>query len=107
MLQSTGPRVRGLQRPSVVGAHRLSFSEVCGVFPDPFQGPRVGFCLTLGNEWSEETHVLRKEETLLEKGTQVESRRVREPRRTALPRGLSLGFYGHGISFRVVFGQSF
>ena len=29
---------------------------------------------------------------------------VREPRRTALPR---LGFYGDGISFRVVFGQSF
>ena len=37
------------------------------------------------------------------KGTRVESRRVREPWRTAH----SLGFYGDGISFRVVFGQSF
>ena len=44
-------------------------------------------CLTLGNELSEETHVLTKQETLLGKGTRVESSRVREPRRTALPRG--------------------
>ena len=29
---------------------------------DPFQGPRVG-SLTLGNELSEETHVLTKQET--------------------------------------------
>ena len=35
---------------------------------DPFQGLRVGFCLTLGNELSEETHVLIKQETFLEKG---------------------------------------
>ena len=50
--------------------------------------------------------MLTKEEILLGKGTQVESSRVREPRRTALLR-LSLGFYGDGISFPVVFGQSF
>ena len=43
--------------------------------------------LTLGNELSEETHVLTKQEILLGKGTRVESSRVREPRRTALPRG--------------------
>ena len=55
---------------------------------DPFQGPKLGSCLTLGNELSEETHVLIKEEILLGKGTQVESSRVREPRRTALPHGL-------------------
>ena len=54
---------------------------------DPFQGPKLGSCLTLGNELSEETHVLTKQEILLGKGTQVESSRVREPRRTALPRG--------------------
>ena len=70
----------------------------------PFQGPKVGSCLTLRNELSEETHVLTKQEILLGKGTQVESSRVREPRRTALPHG---GFYGDGISFRVVFDQSF
>ena len=54
---------------------------------DPFQGPKLGSCLTLGNELSKETHVLKKQETLLGKGARVESRRVREPRRTALPRG--------------------
>ena len=54
---------------------------------DPFQGPKLGSCLTLRNELSEETHVLTKQEILLGKGTQVESSRVREPRRTALPHG--------------------
>ena len=44
-------------------------------------------CLTLGNELSEETHILTKQETLLGRGTLVESSRVREPRRTALPCG--------------------
>ena len=39
------------------------------------------------------------------KGGQVESTRVREPRRTAVP--LALWFYGDGISFWVVFSQSF
>ena len=55
---------------------------------DPFQGLKLGSCLTLRNELSEETHVLTKQEILLGKGTQVESRRVREPRRTALSHGL-------------------
>ena len=54
---------------------------------DPFQGPKLGSCLTLRNELSEEAHVLTKQEILLGKGTQVESNRVREPRRTALPCG--------------------
>ena len=52
--------------------------------------------------------MLTKQEILLGKGTRVESRRVREPRRTALQFSRvarSLGFYGDGISFRVVFGQ--
>ena len=48
-------------------------------------GPETG--LTLRNELSEETHVLTKQEILLGKGTLVESSRVREPRRTALPHG--------------------
>ena len=39
--------------------------------------------------------MLTKQEILLGKGTRVESRRVREPRRTAR----SLGFYGDGIRF--------
>ena len=51
------------------------------------QGLKLGSRLTLGNELSEETHVLTKQEISLGKGTRVESRRLREPRRTALPRG--------------------
>ena len=47
----------------------------------------MGSCLTLGNELSEETHVLTKQEILLGRGTWEASRRVREHRRTALPRG--------------------
>ena len=51
---------------------------------DPFQGLKLGSCLTDGNELSEETHVLTKQEVLLGRGAQMESSRVREPRRTAL-----------------------
>ena len=54
---------------------------------DPFQGPKLGSCLAFRNELSEETHVLTKQEILLGKGTRAESSRVREARRTVLPRG--------------------
>ena len=40
---------------------------------DPFQGLKLGSCLTLGNELSEETHLLTKQEILLGKVTRVES----------------------------------
>ena len=60
---------------------------ICCRKMNPIQGPKLGSCLTLGNELSEETHVLTKQEILLGKGTRVESSRVREPRRTVLPRG--------------------
>ena len=55
---------------------------------DPFQGLKLGSCLTLRNELSEETHLLTKQEISLGKGSQVKSCRVREPRRIALSRGL-------------------
>ena len=75
---------------------------------NPFQGLKLGSCLTLGNELSEETHVLTKQEILLGKGTWVESSKVREPRRTALLCGLqSRVLWWWGISFQVVFSQSF
>ena len=51
---------------------------------DRFQGPKLGSCLTLGNELSKETYVLTKQEIFLGKGTRVESSRVKELRRTAL-----------------------
>ena len=58
---------------------------ICCRKVDPFQGPKLGSYLTFGNELSEETHVLTKQETLLGKGTQVESSRVREPRTALFP----------------------
>ena len=61
---------------------------ICCRKGDPFQGPKLGSSLTLGNELSEETYVLTKQEILLGKGTRVENSRVRESRRTALPHGL-------------------
>ena len=58
---------------------------------NPFEDPRVGSYLTLRNELSKETHMLTKQETLLGRGTWVESSRVREPRRTALPLFMVMG----------------
>ena len=51
----------------------------------------MGPCLTLGNELSEETHVLTKQETFLGRGAQAESSGVKEPRRTALLCGSQFG----------------
>ena len=61
---------------------------LCCLKEDPFQSPRVGSYLSLRNKLSEETHTLTKQETLLGRGTWVESRRIRKPRRTSPPRGL-------------------
>ena len=51
--------------------------------------------------------MLTKQETVLGRGTWVESRRVREPRRTVLPMACRPRFYGDGVNFRVVSGQLF
>ena len=57
--------------------------------------------LTLGNELSQETHMLTKQEILLGNGTQVESSRVREPRRTPLDAWLTVsGFMVMGLVSR-------
>ena len=55
----------------------------------PFQDPELGSCLTLGNELSDTCADTRadKARDFIGKGTRVESSRLREPRRTALPRG--------------------
>ena len=50
------------------------------------EGLREGSCLTLGNALSKDTHMLTKQEALLEKGAWAERSRVREFR-TTLPRG--------------------
>ena len=72
---------------------------------NPFQGPKLGSCLTLRNELSQETHVLTKQEILLGKGTRVESSRGENSSATYV--ACSLRLYGDGISFRVVLSQSF
>ena len=74
---------------------------------DPFQSLRVSSCLTLRNELSKETHVLTKQEILSGKGTRGESSRVRKPRRRSCATWSQSRVYGDGISFWVVFGQSF
>ena len=77
---------------------RVKLLEICCRKGDPFQGPKLGTCLTLGNESSEEMHVLTKQEILLGMGARVESSRVREPRRTAPPHGSqSPGFMLKGL----------
>ena len=67
----------------------------------------MGSCITHGSELSEETHMLTKQETLLEKGARAESRRVKDPGELLCHMAHSLGFYGDGISFWVVSSQSF
>ena len=64
-----------------------SLKYICRREGDPFQGLRVGSCLASDKEFSKETHVLTKQEILLRRGTQGDSSRVRDPRRTVLPRG--------------------
>ena len=60
-----------LPGPSVIKQLITSEKKKRGRKGDPFQGPRVGSCITLGNELSEETHELTKQELLLEKGAQA------------------------------------
>ena len=76
-----------LQRIGHEWAHGTLISNFCCRKKDPFQYPRVGPCLIFGNELSEETHMLTKQETLLGRGAQVEISRIGEPRRTVLPLG--------------------
>ena len=64
----------------------------------PLLGPVSG-CLVPRNELTRGDFI--------GKGALVESSRVGEPRRTAQLLARSLGFYDDGISFQIVFGQSF
>ena len=70
--------------------------HICCRKGDPFQGPTLSSCLTLRKELSEETRA-DKARDFIGKGTQVESSRVREPRRTALPRLAVSGFVVMGL----------
>ena len=80
---------------------------ICCRKGDPFQGLRVGSCLTLGNELSEETHMLTKQETLLGRHAGQRAGGYRNLGGLLCHVACSLGFYGDGIIFRVVSGQAF
>ena len=69
-----GPCVPRVVRMSVSAKKSPTRVATCCRKEDPFQGPKLGSCLTLGNELSEETDVLTKQEILLGKGTLVESK---------------------------------
>ena len=73
---------------------------------DPFQGLRVGFCLTLGNELSEETHMLTKQETLLERAAQAERLGKGTQEDCSTTRSQSQVLWD-GVSVRTVSSQSF
>ena len=83
------------------------FWQECCRKGNAFQGPRVGFCLTLGNELSEETHILTKQETAGKEGCLVGSSRARGPGELLCQVAHSLRFYGDGVSFLVVSCLSF
>ena len=76
--------------------------QICCRKGDPFQGPKPGSCLTLGNELSEETHVLTKQEILSERAPGWRAVGEGNPGELLCHMG-----YGDGISFLVVFSQSF
>ena len=79
----TSPTAPSSQQPLIC----FLFVWICYRKGGPFQGPRVGSCLTLGNELSEETRILTGQKTLLGRGARAENSGIREPRRTAVPRG--------------------
>ena len=73
---------------------------------EPLPGLETGLMSNTQNELFKDTRELTKQETLLERGARADSRSIRAPRRTALPRPRRLGFYGDGISFWVFSGPS-
>ena len=70
----------------VSGKRALAYHTLfCCRKGDLFQDLRVGFCLTVGNELSDETQKLTKQKPLLGRGTWTANRRLRETGRSALP----------------------
>ena len=80
-----------------------SYNPHCCRKGEPFQGSKLGSCLTFRNELSEETQVMTIQETLLGRGAWVECSRVREPKKTALPCGSQPSVF---IIMRLVSGLS-
>ena len=67
----------------------------------------MGSCLTLGNELSEETHVLTKQKTFLGRGRLGgEQQGEGTQENCSAMRRMVSGFMVMGLAFRVVYGQS-
>ena len=66
----------------------------------------MGSSLTLRDELCQETHVLTKQEILLGRAPGWRAGGSGNPGELLCRVARSLGFYGDGISFQVVFGQS-
>ena len=78
----------------------MYLSSDCCRKGDPFQGLKLGSCQRLRNELSKETHVLTKQENFIGKGQLDGEQQGKGTREN------SSGF-SDGVSFRVVFSQSF
>ena len=74
---------------------------------DPFQGPKLGSCLTLGNELPEETHVLTKQEILLGRAPGWRAGGWGNPGELLCHVARSLRVYVDGFCFLVVSDKSF
>ena len=77
--------------------------------PTPTRVPRTGSCLTRGKELSEETHADKARDFIGRRhlGGEQQGKGIQENCSVTCHVARSLGFYGDGISFQVVFGQSF
>ena len=71
------------------------------------KAPREGFCLTLGKELSEEIRADKARDFMGKGHPGGEQQGWENPGELLCHVARSLGFYGDGISFQVVFGQSF
>ena len=67
----------------------------------------MGFCLTLGNELFQETHVLTRKRLFGEGATGWRAAGSGNPGELLCHVAHSFRFFGDGVSFRVISGQSF
>ena len=73
---------------------------------DPFQGQRVGSCLTLWMSCPRRHVLTTSKKTLLQRGTQAESSRVKGNQENFTACGSQSQSFDDGVGFRLVSGQS-
>ena len=81
-----------------------SVVHICCRKGDPFQGPKPGFCLTLGNELSKAHMCWQSKRFYWKRALRWRAEGRGNPESHM---ALSLRFYSDEISFQVVFSQSF